>query len=186
MFSFRTNIMKLTMESIKNKVEEFSKSHPDCKNVLQDIVKKAEEEINKEKHDYENGKMFEKAKELCEYDIEKFKKPILHGFKYKLELLKNNDPDYKLLESSINFSDELTDKNFIHQLDLRQKTKGLRIYRVVSNDNISTLSSDSNQILLLHGTKAQNVEGVLKTGFNPSQKGSYGPGMYLTNSFDYA
>ena len=47
MFSFKTNIMKLTMEFIKNKVEEYSKSHPNCRNFLQDIVKKAEDEINK-------------------------------------------------------------------------------------------------------------------------------------------
>ena len=49
MFSFMTNNMKLTMESIKNKVEEFSKSHPNCRNFLQDIVRKAEEEISNEK-----------------------------------------------------------------------------------------------------------------------------------------
>ena len=56
------------MQSFKNKVEEFSKSHPNCRDFLQDIVKEAEEEINKEKIDYEKGVVFEKAKELCEYD----------------------------------------------------------------------------------------------------------------------
>ena len=61
------------MESIKNKVEEFSKSHPDCRDFLQDIVKEAEEEINKEKNDYEKGVVFEKAKELCKYDVANFK-----------------------------------------------------------------------------------------------------------------
>ena len=76
------------MESIKNKVEEFSTSHPNCRVFLQDIVKKTEEEINKEKHDFEKGVVFEKAKELCEYDVEIFKKPVVPGFKYKLELFK--------------------------------------------------------------------------------------------------
>ena len=178
--------MKITMKSIKNKVEEFSKSHPNCRDFLQDIVKKTEEEINKEKNDYEKGVVFEKAKELCEYDVANFKKSVLPGFKYKLELLKTNDPDYKLLEKSIKFDDNFETENSRYQLDIRNKIKDLKIYRVVSNDNIAKESSDSNQILLLHGTKAQNVEGILKTGFNPSQKGSYGPGVYLTNSFRYA
>ena len=84
------------MKSIKNKVEEFSKSHPNCRDFLQDIVKKTEEEINKEKNDHEKGVEFEKAKVLCEYDVANFKKTVLPGFKYKLELLKTNDPDYKL------------------------------------------------------------------------------------------
>ena len=75
-------------------------------------------------------------------------------------------------ENSINLSDEPTNK-FIHQLYIRNKTKGLKISRVVSNNTISSKSSGSDQILLLHGTKAQNVEGFLKTGFNPSKRGSY-------------
>ena len=50
------------MQSIKNKVEEFSKSHPNCRNFLQDHVKKAEEEINKENIDYEKGVVFKKLK----------------------------------------------------------------------------------------------------------------------------
>ena len=174
------------MESIKNNVEEFSTSHPNCRDFLQDIVRKAEEEINEEKHDFEKGVVFEKAKELCKYDISNFKKVVLLGFKYKLEMLKTGDPDYKILEKSIAFDDSFKTENSRHQLNIRKKAKGLKIYRVVPNENISTESSDSNQILLLHGTKAQNVEGILKTGFNPSQKGSYGPGVYLTNSFDYA
>ena len=157
------------MQSIKKRVEEFSKNHSDRRNFLQNFIEKKEEEINKVKDDYEKGKIFHKAKETCEYDVANFKRSVLPGFKYKLELLENNDPDYKLLERSINFSDESTD-NFIHQLDLQQKSEGLKIYRVVTNDKISTRSSDSDQILLLHGTKAQNVEGILKTGFIPSKK----------------
>ena len=37
--------------------------------------------------------MFENAKELCKYDVAKFKKPDLLDFRYKLELLKINDPE---------------------------------------------------------------------------------------------
>ena len=53
------------MESIKNKVEKFSKSHPCCRSFLQNIVRKAEEEINEEKNNHEKETVFEKAKELC-------------------------------------------------------------------------------------------------------------------------
>ena len=34
------------MQLVKNKVEEFSKTHPDCRNFLQSVVRKAEEETN--------------------------------------------------------------------------------------------------------------------------------------------
>ena len=123
--------------------------------------------------------MFEKAKKICEYDVPSFKKPVLPGFQYRLELLKTNDPDYKLLANSIITNDSLREGT-------KQKTQSLKIYRVISNEKSSTKSNSSNQILLLHGTKAQNVEGILKTGFKPSIRGLYGPGVYLTNSFNYA
>ena len=62
------------MEAIKYKVEEFLKNHPNCSgDFLQNIVRKAEEEINKEKIGYEKGLVFEKAKELCEYYVSNFK-----------------------------------------------------------------------------------------------------------------
>ena len=160
------------MQSIKTKVEEFSKSNPNCGSFLQNFLKKREEKINKIKDDYKKGKVLEKVREICEYDVANFKKLAYPGFKYKLEMLNINDPDYTLLENSI--------KNDIIL------TKGLKVYRVISNEETSTESSDSNQILLLHGTKAQSVEGILKTGFNPSQQGSYGPGVYLTDSSNIA
>ena len=177
--------MEQTTHSIKNKVQEFLKTHPNCKSFIQNIVREADEKIKKEKDDYEKQKAFEKAKEICEYDVTSFKKPVLPGYKYKLQLLKTNDQDYKVLENSLKFNDDLETECSQYQLDIRDKIKGLKIYRVVSNDNISTESSDSNRILLLHGTRAQNVEGILKIGFIPSQSGAGGPGVYLTNSFKY-
>ena len=89
MFTVFNKVTKLTMQSIKTKVEE---NQPNNRNFLLDFVKKKEEVINAEQDDYENEKMFEKAKELCEYDVAKFKKSVLPGFKYNLELLKDNDP----------------------------------------------------------------------------------------------
>ena len=60
------------MQSIKNKVEEFSKSHPDCRNFLQNFIEKKEEKIIKVKDDYDKEKLFHKTKEICEYDIASF------------------------------------------------------------------------------------------------------------------
>ena len=172
------------MELIINKLDEFSKAYPNCRSFLQSIVEKEKDKMNLVRD--ETVKMFEKAKELCEYDVANFKKSVLPGFKYKLELLKNNDPDYELLKDSIGFNDNSTTMNARLRFELKQKTKALKIYRIVPNETFSIKSSNSDQILLLHGTKAQNVEGILKTGFDPSQKGSHGPGVYLTNSFSYA
>ena len=85
------------MQTIKDKVKEFSVSHPNCTSFLQNFVQHKEEEINKGKNDYEKGTMLEKAKALCEYDVASFRKSVLPGFEYKLELLNNNDPDYELI-----------------------------------------------------------------------------------------
>ena len=172
------------MKLILNKLDEFLKAYPNCRSFLQSIVEKEKDKMNLVRD--ETVKMFEKAKELCEYDVANFKKSVLPGFKYKLELLKTNDLDCEFLENSIKSNDNFLTKILKYLLGIKNKTEGLKIYSVVPNDNILTESSDSSQILLLHGTKAQNVEGILKTGFNPSKKGSYGPGVYLTNSFKYA
>ena len=67
-------------------------------------------------------------------------------------------------------------------------TKSLKIYKIVSNNNILKKLSGSNHSIffLLRRKNAPNVEGILKTGFNPSKAASYGPGRYLTCSIDYA
>ena len=38
----------------------------------------------------------------------------------------------------------------------------------------------------MHGTKAENVMGILQEGFMPSRSGRYGPGVYLTNDCLFA
>ena len=174
------------MQSIKNNVEDFLKSNPDCRSFLHELIENEEEMINKETGDYQIENTFEKAKALCEYDVARFKKSVLPGFKYKLELLKTNNPDYKLLESSIEINDNLDKEHSRCLVDIKQNAIELKIYRIVPNDKTTTKSTSRSQTLLLHGTKAPSVEGILKTGFNPSQKGSFGPGVYLTNNFSYA
>ena len=57
------------MQSIKNKVEEFSKTHPGCRNFLQNFIEKKEQQYKKVKDYYDKDKIFHRAKEMCEYDV---------------------------------------------------------------------------------------------------------------------
>ena len=52
-------------------------------------------------------------------------------------------------------------------LDGWAEYKTVKIHRVTQNSNTSASSSTSNcsKVLLLHGTKVKNVDGILKTGF---------------------
>ena len=53
------------MQSIKNKVDEFSKSHPGCSVFLQSLIKIKEEEINKLKDYYEKEKFLNRPKKYA-------------------------------------------------------------------------------------------------------------------------
>ena len=62
------------------------------------------------------------------------------------------------------------------------------IYKVKPADYSVKKSGNTHgsNLLLLHGTKGKNVEGILKEGFKPSIKGSLGLGVYLTNHLSLA
>ena len=164
------------MESIEIEIEEFLKNNPNYKAFLTNYIEKEKAEIYYEVGTAKKEELIEKFKKL--YNVATFKKSVLPKFKYKLELLKNDNSDLKLLKESLSLN-ELYD----------WKTNNtVTLYRVISTDNCSTESKNSHytQYLLLHGTKPPNVEGILKTGFKPSEKGSYGPGVYITNSIKCA
>ena len=186
------------MPSTKIKVDEFLKSSPKCTSFVNDVIKKEDDVMKKEIEKDNKEELLEKAKQLFEYDIENLRRPVLSGSKYKLDLLNKEDADYKLLKSTFSLNDpECTPitKEIMNQLtggkiNVEDKTRALKIYRVTdktpteSNDSTSFMTSQN--VLLLHGTKASNVEGILMTGFDPSRKGSHGPGLYLTDSFSFA
>ena len=177
------------MQSTKTKVVKFLRSFPNYKTFLNVLIKKEMDKIYKEIEKDNKEEMIEKAKELFEYDTASFKKSVFHGFKYKLEILDTDDSDYKVLKSSVTPNYKLVHRFMnVTRLDENYKTKGLKIFRVLPTDKTLTESKTSNlsKFLLLHGTKAPNVEGILKTGYKPSQSGYYGPGVYLTDSFKYA
>ena len=164
------------METTKSKLEEFLKNNPSYKSFFCDYMEQQKTKINKKVGTDKKEEIIEKFEKL--YNVAGFKKFFLPEFKFKLELLKKENSDFKLLEESLSLN-EIYDWKTINTVN---------IYRVISNDNTSTESktSNSSQILLLHGTKAPNVEGILKTGFKPSEKGFYGPGVYLTDSVNIA
>ena len=182
-----TNIQ--TRQSTKTKVEDFLKSSPNCKDFLTDLIEKKEIKMNEEMEKYKKEALVEKAKEFIQYDTANFKTSSSEGFKYKLELLNKDDSDYKLLESSFD-TNHRAPHNMLYSIRHEmtacksdENERILNIFRVVPIDKTlkeSNTSSCSN-ILLLHGTKAPNVEGILRTGFKPSQ--TYGPGVYLTDDF---
>ena len=128
--------------------------------------------------------MAEKVKIFFEYDVGCFKNDELQGSKYKLEQLQGDDDDFKLLENTINYKDMPKVTSIGNNTTVEVMPKVLKIYRVVANGSAS--ASDRSKVLLLHGTKAANVGGILKTGFKPSERGCYGPGVYMTDSFSYA
>ena len=182
--------MEELLKNLKLKMK-IKKLKPTFKSFLNDYIQKEKTNRKKEMSD-EKEELVEKAKKLLKDNNLTFRKDFPPGFKYKLKPLKNDDADYKLLESSIRSSDKL-EKDYqttsdINRPDANRKSRALKIYRVVSTDGLSEGSnaSDYSQLLLLHGTQARNVEGILKTGFEPSRDGRLGAGVYLTDSIDFA
>ena len=62
----------------------------------------------------------------------------------------------------------------------------MKIYRVLNRKSDDTSEDKSNNILLFHGTNVSSAVGILEKGFKPSNKGLYGPGVYLTASSNLA
>ena len=182
------------MQATNKKVNIFLKSYPKCKTFLEDLLKKEENKINKEIEDEDKEELVENAKNKFEYDIKNFKNTSSESFNYKLKSLNNDDSDYKVLESTFSLNDQAKGvpslNDFMDQLvsNNEKQNKSFKIYKVIPTDTTSTEPNTSNcsKVHLLHGTKSQNVEGILRTGFKPSKSGLYGPGVYLTNSVEVA
>ena len=62
-----------------------------------------------------------------------------------------------------------------------------KVYRIFENNEDSTVANESrNNLMLMHGTKKENVEGILKKGFINSKEGKFGQGVYMTDCSDVA
>jgi hypothetical protein len=76
-----------------------------------------------------------------------------------------------------------------------QKTNIVNIYaveRLGERENIKTWDKIGNKMLLWHGTKPENIVGILQTGFRiapacaESTGAMFGPGVYFTDLFSKA
>ena len=138
------------MQSISRRFREFYKSYlkyksyPKYKTFLNDHITK-KQEIIKMDLDSKTEKLIEKAKKLYTHDTYNFKKSLDHNFKYKTEIMKTDDYDFKLLHSAFGlFSDGLKAESYFElRFDKSDRTKLLRMYRINSTDNFSTGSSDT-------------------------------------------
>ena len=173
------------MFSKKKKLDEFIRNFSGNQMMLRNLCDVEKNSIKREIKRETNR--FKKAKESIDlkvremfYNTLKLKGSNVQESKYKLDLLDDDDDvDFKFIKEAIDPAIE----NHFGSMDIV-----LKIHRVVSNANIVTESKTPAilNLLLLHGTKAQNVEGILKEGIKPSETGSQGPGIYLTNSFGMA
>ena len=95
---------------------------------------------------------------------------------YALEELRSGGHDFNLIKKCfstkvIRFDKFASSKEFT-----------MKVYRVINRKSNDTREDKSNNILLFHGTNVSSAVGILEKGFKPSNKGIYGPGVYLTAS----
>ena len=185
--------MYLNDTNLSQLIKEFSGPQNFLRKLCNEQREKCCKEIKNLEKNFEETKenIIKNVKNIFQYSTSNFKTPS-PNFKYKLELMKNEDPDCMILKSSLdvgfNFTFYSTNTSSNYFNPLKQEQLVYKIYRIKTNDKniIETKNSESSSILLLHGTKGPCVEGILKEGFRPSQSGSLGPGVYLTNSLIYA
>ena len=157
------------------------------KTVLLELYKKEKERMDKEIEDDKKKLAGTKERLMNEidglfYDTENLQKPPTPGFQYKLELLEDDNPDYELLEKSLN----IQINSWMFEVN-KHYERAVKMYRVIPNNETESAASDcKTNILLLHGTEGRDIEGILKEGFKPCQSGEYGPGVYLTDDVSLA
>ena len=94
------------MFSNHKKLDEFIETLSENQNVLRNLCNEEKTKINREfensvkEFDETKEYLIKEANELFEYKTSKFKKSFSE-FKYKLQLLKNDDPDYNILKESL-------------------------------------------------------------------------------------
>ena len=154
------------------KAEKFLKSYPQCKRVIYNIIKNYLKSSLAEGEKNNTKVLVEKCKKFYDYDTARFKKPLLPGFKHKLELLNDDCPDHNVLKSSLIGTNIDEEKLFWSKTDLIDESKAVKIYRVVPSDcTVGTAEEDSGDrrrsktVLLMRNTSVRNVEEILKKGY---------------------
>ena len=182
----------------EGKTADFLRNHPKFETLLTDLyndeVAKTCLDLNKLKRscDLDKKHIIDYLNQKVSYNTSEFKNPSEKGFKYKLELLGNDDPNYNFLKDSLSLDKKVDlwlgrhpHGNNKFKIERNQVAKLFKMYKVIPNVEVEN-RADCEHLLLLHGTKAPNIKGILKEGFKDSASGSYGPGVYLTNSCNMA
>ena len=95
--------------------------------------------------------------------------------KYNLEILSEDSDDFQLIKKSFHNTSRCTVGN-------NYNFKIKRICRVnKKRQSRKPKGIESEKILLFHGTRAQNVPGILRQGFKSSKHGLFGEGVYHSN-----
>ena len=96
------------------------------------------------------------------------------NFKFDIELLKEDDEDHKLLKKAVKLGNPRKHQNKVTRMVPRKKLK------------IEDSGADTSNLLLLYGTSAENLMGILEKKFLPSIKGRFDQGVYHTDNYKYA
>ena len=177
--SYGKYIMYSNKEYLDQTIAQFPGPQNYLRRLCEEEKQKTKIEIENmvERFEAEQEGLVKRAAKLFECDTSAFKQNLAKDSKHELQLMENDDPDYELLKGSLGLSAET---NRLKKYS--NKNVALRIYRVKSNVE----SCNCPSLLLLHGTKGSNIEGILREGLRPSSSGRLGPGIYLTNSFEIA
>lgn len=97
-----------------------------------------------------------------------------------LTKLEKDHKDYKIIQKLLHLEDF---KVRYKDIKVKAKTYNYQIFKICAK---KTDDSGSKKIVLLHGTKLNLVESIIKSGLKASKTGVYGAGVYLTNGYDYA
>ena len=84
-------------------MEEFLQRHPKFEDFLRSFVRNEEDKINKQMENFNKEEVLEKVESILR-NVKKhtnINNLSSIGFKYKVEKLKSNDGDYRLLENSL-------------------------------------------------------------------------------------
>ena len=122
----------------------------------------------------------DKTLKIFENNVVDYDLSSREGYEYSLEALEKDHSDYKLLENSVK---RISAYSSYYSADLNSDNISMKIYRVVPTEKATNecKTSTDSEILLLHGTKGKNVDGILKKGFLPQKKGNHEPCVFLTN-----
>ena len=169
----------------KKDLDVFITANPHHKNELLAFYEK--EVQNKNKRIQNSEKSLEEEKRKLINDVKsllKCDRPILTSRefvgKYEVKNLHYTDSDYSRLKKSLQL------KKW-RESGLVENQRTFKLHRVVQTTVPKTPPGlKTSSLLLLHGTKAENVNKILRDGFKPSTEGKYGCGVYHTNCSEYA